>query len=275
MLRQTRRIIRNLTYRGITAVLGDKDGLVNLATLRGPAKGLRFKLDLVKAIESHYWFGIYDLEILRYLTRLIKPGWTIWDCGTYVGYYTVIFSKLAGQTGKVVAFEPDPHNLERTKANVALNGLNNVQFVHAAIGAPIGITDFVVSGNTNSHLPGGYTGKDYQQYAPIERHNETIQVRCMSLDEAYASPQIPSPSLVKLDIEGAEKEALNHLQHLAQICRPLIVLELHNPECDAAAWEFAVRENYTLRSLNTGSVIQNRDDVNGTLLCFPSSYPFG
>jgi|GEM_PF-1517872 len=271
MLISTRKLLRDSIYRGITVVWGDTDSLVELRVMRGPGQGLKLKLDLIKSIESHYWFGTYDLDILKTIADIVKPGWVIWDCGIYLGYYSAIFARLVGARGQVVAFEPDLHNLQRSERNVQLNGFNNVKFVNAAISDISGEIEFITSGNTNSHIPGTYVGADYTSYQPREVKGRTVTIKSMSLDDAYYNPEIPNPNLIKIDIEGAEKVALNGLHQLVQKHQPLIVLELHNPDCDTAAWEFSQRENYRLVSLNTGLEISQRDEVNGTLLCQPKS----
>ncbi len=38
--------------------------------------------------------------------------------------------------------------------------------------------------------------------------------------------------------EGAELEALQPVDKMCSTLRPVVLLELHNPECDAMAWEF-------------------------------------
>jgi len=271
MVRTIRRALRDTAYSLLTATLGDAEGYVTLPTLRGPARGLRFRLDLRGRVESGYWLGYYDLDLLRAITRICRPGWTVWDCGVYLGYYTAFFARLVGPTGKVVAIEPDPNNLRRAQANVRLNRLHNVTFAPVAIGGPRGEVEFIVSANTNSHLPGMYIGASAVEYRPQEQAETLIKVRCISLDEAYTTEGLAAPNLVKLDIEGAEAESLQHVAALAEECRPLIVLELHNPECDAAAWQFAQRYKYSLRSLNTGQLINRAEAVGGTLLCTPQT----
>ncbi len=253
----------------MTRLFGDEQSLIRLITLRGPARGLRFKLDLVKRIESAYWLGYYDLKILQALSNIVQPGWTVWDCGVYIGFYTAFFARSVGPSGHVAAFEPDPRNLGRAKANIELNHFENVQFVQAAIGVSSQEVDFLLSDNSNSHLPDVYVGKSISEYKHRERVDGTIKVRCISLDEAFDDATIPHPNLIKLDIEGAEKEALHHLKRLVHSQHPIIVLELHNPDCDLAAWNFATQEGYSLRSMDTGSSVKNREDVQGTLLCLP------
>lgn len=255
--------------RLVTACAGDDHGRVLLSVLRGPARGLRFRLDLVSGAETGYFLGRYDPEILRQIEKICQPGWRVWDCGGYIGFYTAFFAKLAGPKGSVVVFEPDPRNMARIKSNMQLNKFEQVQFVPAAIGAPCTEVDFVLSGNTNSHISGAYVGATPQEYAEIERVIQHIKVPCLSLDEACYDKGLPRPQLIKLDIDGAEMIALQHVERLAREVRPMIILELHNPECDRAAWDFACRTNYSLRSLNTGQRIQTPEQVGGTLLCTP------
>lgn len=264
--------IKPLLLRVVTKVLGDSEDFVVLKTLKGPAKGLKFRLNLLTRLtEPGYWFGTYDTEILSQLQSVIKPGWTVWDCGIYLGFYTNFFARAVGPEGKVIAYEPDPNNLERTKDNVKRNGFTNVEFVHTAIGAPIGETDFLLSPDTNSHLPGVYIGEtvnDYEKHAT--KLTTRIKVNCMSLDQVLEKYPKAKPDLVKIDIEGAEKVALKHVERLASEVRPILALELHNPECDAVAWDFARRYNYSLRSLATGELIDTRDKVAESLLCIPA-----
>lgn len=250
--------------------MGDENGRVLLPVLRGPAKGLRFRLDLQNRMETAYFLGTYESTIVKKIAHICQKGWTVWDCGTYLGFYTVLFAKLVGPEGRVVAFEPDPRNMLRTRENVALNKFNNVQFIHAAIGAPVGEIEFILSDNTNSHIPGSYVGATAEEYAKIERVDALIRVPCLSLDEAFLNRDIPRPQLIKLDIEGAEKEALQHAHRITSEAKPLIVLELHNPECDAAAWRFAQSVGYSLQSLTDGRVLQTPEEVGGTLLCWPA-----
>jgi FkbM family methyltransferase len=267
-----RRGIKRAMLNAGTAMFGDQNGRVMLPVVKGPAKGLWFYLDLKTRMETSYFLGKYDAAILQRLEHICRKGWTIWDCGTYLGFYTAFFARLVGPDGMIVAFEPDSRNLSRTRENCALNHLENVRFINAAIGPASAEVEFVLSDNTNSHLPGTWIGATPADYKRIERRDEVIRVRCMSLDDAFQDAQIPRPglvNLVKLDIEGAEKHALPHAHELARNGRPLIVLELHNPDCDRAAWDFAHETGYSLFSLDTGQRLKNRDDVHGTLLCSP------
>jgi FkbM family methyltransferase len=263
-----RSAFKKVVTESVTQTFGDAQGMVTLRVLKGPARGLHLRLDLIGRQETAYWLGKYEIDILRRLQRLCRPGWTVWDCGTYLGFYTAFFARLVGPGGVVVAFEPDPNNLDRTRANAALNRLENVRFVHAAIGPPVHEAEFVLSGNTNSHLPGCWVGATRNRYSAIEKVTEIVKVPCLSLDDAFYDPDIPRPDLVKLDIEGSESTALQFAHRLAREGAPMILLELHNPECDAAAWDFSRAVDYTLETME-GRPLRRREEVCGTILCRP------
>jgi FkbM family methyltransferase len=263
-----RTILKDRLYRLITTTRGDANGLVTLPVLSGPGRGLRLRVDLIHRKDTYFW-GKYDRQILRHLRSIVQRDWTVWDCGTYIGYYTLFFARAVGPKGCVVAIEPDRRNLQRTQENVGLNGFANVQFVNAAIGAPLGEVDFLLDDTTNSHLPGYYVGgrDKKEEWGSKDLLREKTRIVCMSLDQAFYDKKLPRPNLVKIDIEGAEKDAVQHLGRLVADVKPLIVLELHNPECDEAAWCFSKQTGYRLWSMDTSEPVTSREQVCGTLLC--------
>ena len=249
---------------------GDADNMVTLPVLSGPGRGLRIRADLVDRKDAYFW-GRYDRYVLDQVLPLVQPGWTVWDCGTYLGYYTLIFARSVGATGRVVAIELDAGNLRRTRENAEANSITNIDYINAAIGGPAGEVEFVVDPKTNSHLPGTYVGgADMKRvWKTKDRDRARGRVDCISLDQAILERGVPSPHLVKLDIEGAEKDALEHAAYIFGRIRPLLILELHNPECDLAAWTFSQHFGYELYSLEDEKVLTQATQVHGTLLCRP------
>lgn len=265
-----RSAIKDNAYRMITTLVGDQDNMVTLPILSGPARGLRIRADLVGRKDAYFW-GKYDRYILQQVMPLVERGWTIWDCGAYIGFYTLLFARSVGPAGQVVAFDLDARNLNRTRQNAASNRLNNIQFVNAAIGAPSGKVEFILDDKTNSHLPGTYIGGPEMEavWSETDKQKHRGHVECISFDQALNEKGLPRPDLIKIDIEGAEKDALNHAEYIFGQIRPLLLLELHNHECDSAAWKFSRRFQYELKSLNTSQILTNQEDVHGTLLCRP------
>ena len=262
--------IKDYTYWMVTELYGDHDGTVALPILFGPARGLKIRADLAKRKDAYFW-GKYDRHVLNVIMPLVRPGWTIWDCGIYIGFYTLFFARRVGPAGRVLAIELDYRNLNRTQENAALNQLSNIEFVNAAIGAPSGEVEFIMDDGTNSHLVGTYVGglEMRELWQARDKKKNCGRVECISLDQVLLEKGFSKPDLIKLDIEGAEKEALQHADYIFGEVRPLLLLELHNPQCDHAAWDFSQRFGYDLRCLDTGEIPAKLEDVHGTLLCQP------
>jgi hypothetical protein len=80
--------------------------------------------------------------------------------------------------------------------------------------------------------------------------------------------RFPAPQLVKLDIEGSELIALQHANRLLEQVRPLLAIELHNPEADALVWSMAGQYEYDVVSPE-GARITDSKQVGGHVLLRP------
>lgn len=144
------------------------------------------------ALES---IGSWDPGGTAYLGRLVKPGMTVLDVGAHVGYHTCHAARLAGPTGLVLAFEPEPRNYELLLANVWRNGLGNVVCFPWAVTDATGYAQLYLHGtNTGDHRLTDDGGRD------------SVTVRTVRLDDLLAVR--PPVDVVKVDVQGAERRAL-------------------------------------------------------------------
>jgi len=165
-----------------------------------------FSIDfLIATVEAKNWWDVpscpYDIELLRQL-RMIRPGDVVFDLGANHGFYALIFANLVGPEGRVYAFDPFPVNADLIRFNSRLNrmdievfevGLSNEQkTVQASLG----------SQNINA--------TDSADSLPIRLDN-------------YAHLR---PDFIKIDIEGAEIDALQGAQRLLEH-RPNLYIEVH------------------------------------------------
>lgn len=77
--------------------------------------------------------GNYEPEVTGILGEWIKQGDLAIDVGTNIGYYTLLFARQVGSSGRVIAFEPDPHSHDILLGNVAKNGYSNVELSRYAL----------------------------------------------------------------------------------------------------------------------------------------------
>jgi len=245
------RRLKQSCYRLLTALFGDNNGVAVLPVLRGPAKGLWFGVRLANG-EAAFVSGTYEPSITKTIAEACNPGQIAWDCGTHIGFYTVILARRVGPHGTVIAFEPDATNCIRTERNVALNGFANVTIVQKAVGAPLGMVSFHSTGDHVSHIEGTYVGHQGAAGVGDRRDGTAIMVECISPNEAIGRLGITSPDFIKFDLEGAEAGALAHMDAVVAATRPIMLVELHNQQCEQALFSFATKYDYRLQDALSG-----------------------
>jgi FkbM family methyltransferase len=118
------------------------------------------------------------------------------DVGANIGYFSCLMSKLAGPSGKVLAVEPEPHNLKLLEQNIQLNRLMNVLVHPCALGASEG-----------SAMLGLYKSSNRGRHSLLESNAKShIKVPIRTLDDVVrnSGTNVGSWSLVKIDVEGYE-----------------------------------------------------------------------
>jgi FkbM family methyltransferase len=134
--------------------------------------------------------------IAQNIQQFIKPDSTIFDIGANIGYYTVMFAKLAPK-GVVVSIEPDKHNLLWLKKNIVNNDLRNVVVIDKAMSNVVGLVEFFIDKNT------GRTSSVMESvFHPDGRYMlEKTTVNSITCDTLLENN---TPDLIKCDIEGNE-----------------------------------------------------------------------
>jgi len=152
--------------------------------------------------------GQFEPHISLLARHLINAGDVVFDVGANVGIHTITFSRLVGNTGKVIAFEPNKLNLERLNLNLALSNASNVSVEDSAVSEKPGTFTFYEfdddSYNLGNHsLVKNETIEDFSK-------DEAIQTRLIKGDtiDNFCSFYNVTPKFIKMDIEGYEYYAL-------------------------------------------------------------------
>ncbi len=139
----------------------------------------------------------YEPEVSAAMARLVKPGDCVVDVGANLGWFSCFLSRLVGEEGLVMAFEPDPANFVMLEQNVAVNRLGNVYCGPTMLWSHDTSMDFFAVGH------GGYSSYINFVNVPSTKH----RVVARSLDSLMATTD-EVPSLIKVDCEGAELKVL-------------------------------------------------------------------
>jgi hypothetical protein len=83
-----------------------------------------------------------------------------------------------------------------------------------------------------------------------EAESGGISVRTVTLDGLVGRGEIPPPAIMKCDVEGAELDALRGAETVLRTYHPVIVLDKHTDEGQAACGEFLRGLGYQLKALD-------------------------
>jgi FkbM family methyltransferase len=190
-----------------------------------------------------YWLGHYELPIQEVLRRELRGGDRFYDVGANAGFFTLVAARLVGSDGSCVAFDPAPDNVRSVREQIELNALAQCTVVQQAVGGAPGRASFsfAYAGAATGHIG---TTRDGEQ---------SLEVEVTTLDDALE--RYGPPRFVKMDIEGAEIEALHGARRMLSEVRPTWLIELHGPECERAVLRVLGEHGYRLMGIDSNPVV--------------------
>jgi FkbM family methyltransferase len=161
------------------------------------------------------WFHVY----------LPRPGDLIIDAGAGKGEDTIVFSRAAGPTGKVLSIEAHPTTFRCLRLFCELNHLQNVIPVNFAlldIARPVAI-ESLEGWHANRVVDADTKG--------------SLQVAGISLDELVERENVQRIDFLKMNIEGAEALAIRGMDRTLRVTRALCI-SCHDFRADGGEGEF-------------------------------------
>lgn len=161
-------------------------------------------------------YGVYEEPVRDAMRAHLSSGDICVDVGANIGVLTLLASTIVGPTGRVIAVEPNPENVQLLYRNITFSQAANVDVL------PLAASDrravFSLTGRSNTHL---VSARD------AAKGGGTF-VQSVVLDERLAD--VPRLNFVKMDIEGHEPAALRGMRRLLERHRPALLVEF-NPRC--------------------------------------------
>jgi FkbM family methyltransferase len=151
-----------------------------------------------------------DTHLLKFLFDTLQDGDTFWDVGTNIGLYSLIMASKSPKIN-VVCFEPEPRCLERLQKNIASNNRDNMKTYELALSSSNGQAAFSTAAEY---------GDGTHSLLNKEITAGSFTVQTIRGDDFVEQYKVNIPSLLKIDVEGAEIEVLKGLEKV-----------LSNPQC--------------------------------------------
>ena len=183
--------------------------------------GMQYRGTLCQYVDRQiFYFGAYspmELSFLRRaaaILRTTRKHITFMDVGANVGQHSLFMSRHADN---VVAFEPNDEVASRFQANVILNGLGNIDLVRCALGSEPG------EGQLGSGLEKN-SGSRSLVWSLDPSKNITVPVA--RGDSVMEERGIERVDILKIDVEGYEKNVFEGMRNTLARDRPIILFEL-------------------------------------------------
>jgi FkbM family methyltransferase len=192
-------------------------------------------------------YGGWEEDAQALIVKHVHPGDVVYDIGANYGIHALLFARLVKNGGHVYAFEPVVEILDALQDNLKLNNFSNVSCLNVAVSDSPGSTSFV----TGHHVGAGHLS------AVGDGQGNQIMVKTTTLDQAVFADECRPPNFIKMDIEGAEGKALAGSMRVLREFRPVLLVDLHNPEQDLAVGRILSSCNYEAFHTEDGSKVKD------------------
>jgi FkbM family methyltransferase len=182
--------------------------------LRGLASGYRICLSPAENLGC--LLGTTEPHLQRIIRKYVSPGQTVYDIGANIGYVTLSLAKCVGLHGRVFDFEPIPKNIEFLRRTLEANRLTTVELLEAAASNASG--DAVIRMTEKLSTP----SLVWHHKNPAARE---LIIKTVVIDQLVEIGEIPRPSFVKIDVEGAEGLVLQGMRNTILAAKPVVFIE--------------------------------------------------
>jgi FkbM family methyltransferase len=213
--------------------------------LSGPLQGY---LWLPRSGNHAYWIGFYEQDYVREFAKIITPGSTVFDIGAQAGYFSLIASRLSGESGEVFSFEPLPENAEFIGSHCQLNQVKNIKLFESALGCVRARRQF-----KRQNLFMGHLAKKPDVLPENQSDSDYFDVDVLVLDELWEQQEISAPDVIKIDVEGMEYWVLKGGEKLIRENCPLLFVATHGPSNQERTLKLLDAWNYQVTMIGEGT----------------------
>lgn len=162
--------------------------------------------------------GIYESDNLSIMRALALEGSTVFDVGANIGLMSLPLLRMC-PTVRVVSFEPSPSTLPYLRRTILESNVGDRwQLIEKGVGRESGVTEFHTSRPGDDAFEGfRATGRALSA--------AVVRVPVTTLDAEWETLGRPPVSMVKVDVEGAELEALSGARELLRAAKPSLLIE--------------------------------------------------
>lgn len=147
------------------------------------------------------------------MNKYIRNGDVVYDCGANIFDHTVFFA-INNPNSKIVAFEPIKEYFEMGLENAKYFNVNNVIPMNVALGERSMDMNISVSNEGSSLV--------------FDHKNAAVEsIKVESIDYLVENGIIPSPNVIKIDVEGFALPLIMGAKKTIEKYKPIVIVEIH------------------------------------------------
>ncbi len=259
LLRAYRKLVNN---RALPLALKNKVESIGLRALGGLFRDRHIRLQPYKIVvtrdvsitlfldwqdytdASFIFHRVWEAPNTNFVLRTLRDGDTAIDAGANVGYFAILMAKSA-RASRIVAIEPLRRNSFVLSKNLEANDVTNVSVERVALGEKEGFTTLKYRLlNSGSPSTVGFFGSD--PVIDAFMMEETVPVK--TIPQVFEEHRIQRCRLLKMDIQGAEVDALRSASGLLKEGRFDFLMAEYNPKSYGGADVVSLMGSYGYRA---------------------------
>jgi len=226
----------------------------------GPLKGR--KIFTRFGISPRMFFGVDEPWIAQLIQEYVRQGDVIYDIGAHIGYTCLLFAQRLKGSGSVLAFEILSSTATFLRKTIEANDFTNITIHNVGLSATDGTLDLPVGDTLMTSI-----------YSARVKGLKFESCKLVSLDGYVLREGLPSPSLIKIDIEGAEVACLIGGKELIGKVFPRMIIEFHNLDLLKQGFSLLDQLGYRMH-LRTGDIVSQKmlarmNQFLESVLCLP------
>jgi FkbM family methyltransferase len=160
----------------------------------------------------------YERDVERVIEVVLEPGLVALDVGANCGVVTLAMRAAVGPTGYVISVDPSLLACERVQEQAALNRIDNIEVVHAALGSEMTFAEYFRGQVGVGALP---------SFDSDLTTHERMTTKVMTVDQLLLSCGVEHVALIKIDTDGSECSILEGAHATLRQYRPVVACEFY------------------------------------------------
>ena len=161
---------------------------------------------------------VLDNRLCKVYNKYIQKDDLVIDCGSYIGTHTFIIQEIIGESGNIIAIEPQDFIVDCLKTSIRDNNIHNIDIINKCCGVDNDICDFYETNGSKASM----------KYLKPRLHRKKLCKKdTISIDNILTTIKSLNQKLfIKIDIDGGELLVLQGAIECVKQYKPIILINM-------------------------------------------------